>query len=66
MPVHESMDVDTLATMTEGYSGAEIEALCRETALFALRKNLETKILTQDDFVRVIRTKASGSVATAS
>ena len=37
-PVTEDVDLDHLADETEGYSGAEIAALCREAALVAIER----------------------------
>ncbi len=37
----ENVDIDWLAENTEGYVGADIEALCREAAIHALRKGKE-------------------------
>jgi transitional endoplasmic reticulum ATPase len=34
----KDVDLDELATMTEGYSGAEIAAVCNESALKALEE----------------------------
>jgi len=49
MPV-ENIDVNKLAENTEGYSGADLEAICREAALNALRKNKNAKKVTMKDF----------------
>ena len=40
MPLADDADRRKLAEMTEGYTGADIEALCREAALNAARENL--------------------------
>lgn len=37
MPVSDSVQVGELAERSEGYSGAEIAALCREAALAAIQ-----------------------------
>jgi transitional endoplasmic reticulum ATPase len=37
-PVAEDLDLDTLAAETEGYAGADIEALCREASMRAIRE----------------------------
>ncbi|NJD77447.1 MAG: CDC48 family AAA ATPase [Candidatus Methanoperedens sp.] len=37
MPLSAEIDVEELAKRTEGYVGADIEALCREAAILALR-----------------------------
>jgi transitional endoplasmic reticulum ATPase len=38
MPLDEDVNVERLARLTEGYTGADIEALCREAALNAARE----------------------------
>lgn len=42
MPLKD-VDLKELTTKTEGFSGADIEALCREAAMFALRENIKAK-----------------------
>ena len=41
MPLAKDVDLKKLAKSTEGYVGADIEAVCREAAMLALRDNLE-------------------------
>ncbi|MFX0049254.1 MAG: CDC48 family AAA ATPase, partial [Candidatus Hermodarchaeota archaeon] len=41
MPLEEGISLKNLALMTEGYSGADIENLCREAGLQAIREKLE-------------------------
>ncbi len=38
MPLAEDVDLDKLAEMTHGYTGADLAALCREAAMAALRR----------------------------
>jgi transitional endoplasmic reticulum ATPase len=40
MPLDESVDLRKLAEVTEGYTGADIEAVCREAAMVAARENI--------------------------
>lgn len=40
MPIAEDVDLDKLASITHGYSGADLEALCKEAAIRALRRIL--------------------------
>ncbi|PUA32045.1 MAG: AAA family ATPase [Candidatus Terraquivivens tikiterensis] len=40
MPLDESVDLRKLAEITEGYTGADIEAVCREAAMVAARENI--------------------------
>ena len=42
MPLAEDVDLAEIARRTEGYSGADLEALVREAALLALRENIAT------------------------
>ena len=50
MPLAEDVEMETLVRTTRGYSGADIQALCREAALNALRRDLNSKIVTSADF----------------
>jgi transitional endoplasmic reticulum ATPase len=43
MPLAKDVDLEKLAKRTEGFSGADLEALCREAAMSALRENLKAK-----------------------
>jgi transitional endoplasmic reticulum ATPase len=43
MPLAKDVDLAALAKQLEGYSGADIAALCREAAMLALRKDLKSK-----------------------
>lgn len=49
MPLKE-LDPSELADRTEGYVGADIEAVCREAAIGALRKDIKANIVTKEDF----------------
>jgi len=40
MPLDEDLDLERLADLTHGFVGADIENLCREAAMKALRKSL--------------------------
>ena len=50
MPLTKDVDLVQLASTTKNYSGADIEALCREAALNALRKDIGSKEVTVTDF----------------
>ena len=39
MPLAKTVDIKKLVDLTEGYVGADIEAVCREAAMFELRNN---------------------------
>lgn len=40
MPLADDVNLQTYAQLTEGLSGADIESLCREAAMYALRENV--------------------------
>ena len=43
MPLAKDIDLNKLATETAGYVGADIEAICKEAAIYALRENMKAK-----------------------
>jgi len=49
MPL-KGVDLRDLSKRTEGYSGADIKALCREAAMNALRENMKAKEVTKKNF----------------
>jgi len=50
MPLNKDVDLVHLANISKGYSGADIEALCREAALNALRRDINAKEVSSSDF----------------
>ncbi|MBT3297438.1 CDC48 family AAA ATPase [archaeon] len=50
MPITKNVDIKELADRTEGYVGADIESLCREAGMFALRQNKKTKEVSMENF----------------
>ena len=50
MPLAKDVDAKALASNSKNYSGADIEALCREAAMIALRRDINTKEVTLRDF----------------
>ena len=70
MPLAEGVDLERLSQITHGFVGADLEALCREAAMIALRRIMPTidfaeanipleKLLelevTQEDFLEALR-----------
>jgi len=55
MPLTKDVDLPRLAGMTKSYSGADIEALCREAALNALRKDFKSNQVTVADFQEAMK-----------
>jgi transitional endoplasmic reticulum ATPase len=43
MPLAKDVSLDELAEKTVGYSGADIDAICREAAMYALRMDINAK-----------------------
>ena len=54
MPLAEDVDLEQLAKMTQGYSGADIEAVCREAAMNALRRDIKAEKVTWADFEKAL------------
>jgi len=54
MPL-KGIDLKKLAKDTENYSGADIEALVREAAMNALRRDLKSKEVSKEDFDKALK-----------
>ncbi|MBS7612262.1 CDC48 family AAA ATPase [Candidatus Bathyarchaeota archaeon] len=55
MPLDDDVSLERLAAITEGYTGADIAALCREAAMNAIRRNPETGgKVNMEDFRKVM------------
>jgi len=54
MPLSKEVSLPSLARTTKGFSGADIEALCREAAMNALRMDVEAKEVASDDFKKAM------------
>lgn len=50
MPISKELNVDYLVEKTEGYSGAEVLAVCHEAALKALEEDISAQIVTTQHF----------------
>jgi len=50
MPIANDVDLNPLTTATKYYSGADIESLCREAAMHALRRDINSREVTMKDF----------------
>jgi transitional endoplasmic reticulum ATPase len=50
MPIGKDVDLNQITIATKYYSGADIESLCREAAMHALRKNVNSTEVTMKDF----------------
>jgi transitional endoplasmic reticulum ATPase len=55
MPLTANADLAHLASLTRNYSGADIEALCREAAMDALRNDVNTNEVTLENFQEAMK-----------
>ena len=55
MPLKD-VKIDDLAAKTEGYVGADIEGVCREAGMIALRKDIKVKKVSKADFEEALAT----------
>jgi transitional endoplasmic reticulum ATPase len=50
MPLAEDVDIKELAEKTEGFVGADIEAVCREAVMLTLREDLDSEEVYMSEF----------------
>ncbi len=51
----DNVSIKELAEQTEGYVGADIEAICREAAMLALREDMKAKKVTKKHFEEALK-----------
>lgn len=56
MPLSDDVSISELAEMSEGFAGADIEALCREAGMIALRENREADEVRMEHFIKAFET----------
>lgn len=56
MPLTKDVSLEKLAEITEGYTGADIEAVCREAAMFAAREDKDAKEVKAKHFDESLKT----------
>ena len=54
MPLSRDVVLDELARKLQGYSGADVEAICREAAMGALREDIDSTEVSLRDFNRAM------------
>lgn len=54
MPLTDDVDISTLADRTKNFTGADIESVCREAAILALREDMEAEVVTMAHFEKAI------------
>ncbi|HLD12483.1 MAG TPA: CDC48 family AAA ATPase [Candidatus Nanoarchaeia archaeon] len=55
MPLAKDVDIDQLTEISEGFVGADVESLCREAAMSAMRHDIDAKEVTFADFMDAAR-----------
>ncbi|MEM4486735.1 MAG: CDC48 family AAA ATPase [Zestosphaera sp.] len=56
VPLAEDVELEKLAEMTEGFSGADLEALVREAVMLALREKFEPRPISMRYFLQALKT----------
>jgi len=54
MPISNNINIKELASKLKGFSGADIETLCREAAMIALRENIRARKVSLDHFNKAL------------
>ena len=55
MPIADDVDIEELAKRTEGFVGADIEAVCREAVMLTLRESLESEKVDMKHFKEAMK-----------
>lgn len=58
MPITDEVNIADLVYLTEGYTGAEIQAICHEAAMKALEESLHATVVTKKHFEAAFKTVA--------
>jgi transitional endoplasmic reticulum ATPase len=53
MPLDKDFDIQELANLTDNYTGAEIENICREAGMNAIRN--KRSVVTMEDFRKALK-----------
>lgn len=54
IPIDDEVDLENLARRTDGFSGADIESICRDAAMNAMRKDKEANNVTKEHFEKAL------------
>ena len=54
VPVAAGVDLEAVAARTEGYSGAEVAAVCNEAALAALEEDVDAEVVEERHFLAAL------------
>ncbi len=55
MPLSKEINLEELAELTDGFVGADLANLCKEAGIIALRKNINAKEVTKEDFLEALK-----------
>jgi transitional endoplasmic reticulum ATPase len=55
IPIAKDVNLREMAKITKGYSGADIQSVCREAAMIALRRDIDSKEVTLADFQEALQ-----------
>jgi transitional endoplasmic reticulum ATPase len=55
MPLADDVRPEDIASMTKGFSGADVDALCREAAIIAMERGLDNPKVRKADFEEAIK-----------
>lgn len=55
MPLADDVDLEEMARMTKGYTGADLEALCREAGILAFERSGKELRVQRADFLDVVK-----------
>ncbi|MHA1880108.1 MAG: AAA family ATPase, partial [Candidatus Heimdallarchaeota archaeon] len=61
MPLADDVNLEQIAKSIEGFSGADIESLCREAAMLSLREDMNSEIVALKHF-ELARKKVHASI----
>lgn len=56
MPLAKAVDLEDVSKKTDGYTGADLENVCREAGMSAIRRGVDTKEVTKGDFEAALDT----------
>lgn len=56
MPLSSDVSLDKIAVMATGYSGADLESVCRQAAILSLRRKKDKPKVTMGDFTQSLST----------
>ena len=55
MPLAKNVDLEAITKKTNGFSGADLEELCREAGMNALRKDIKSGRVEKEDFEKALK-----------